>query len=269
MENTNRTPVITEQVNLSYTRGVYSFFAKSVAKLFAIAIAILNTAGDVVNGEAARTLVSCLWVVHHNANKLQGIDSISSSVHDNCLCAAWRKLKGCICQHCYAHNQQAYQNGLKEHNILNGIILRNVLLPVCAFRFLPILFPYLRIESFGDIANVIQACNYLRIIKAFPEKRCAIWSKNLALWDAAIKTEGKPKNTTFVASSPYVNKPFDMDILQKYDFIDHVFTVYDKKYAKEHAIRINCGGIKCMECLKAKKGCYYHGGEFYVNELLK
>ena len=270
MKSENRKPILTEGVDLAYTKGLYAFFSGTVARLAAVALAILASAGQFVTGSAAVVLVSCLWIVNHNARKLEGISSISSSVNDNALCAAWRKVKNCICAHCYAYNQQSFQTGLREHNILNGIILRNVMLPVCAYKHLRFLFPYLRIESFGDVANIIQARNYIRIIKAFPAMRCAIWSKNIELWAQAFDLEcGKPKNTTFVVSSPIVNKPVSESIIRKYIFIDHVFTVYTKQYAKQHNISINCGGRKCLECIMKKTNCYYAGGPLYINELKK
>ena len=269
MKKQEKNPIIEKELNLSYSKGLYQFFIGTVAKLFAMIIAILEKAKETVTGSNAATLVSALWIVNHMSNKLEGICSISSSVHDNCFCQRWRKIKDCICAHCYAHTQQLRHTGLKEHNILNGLILRNVLIPVAAWKKLIIVFPYLRIESFGDVANVIQARNYIRIIKAFPCKRCAIWSKNLAIWAEAFKEEGKPKNTTFVASSPYMNIPIAETILENFPFIDHIFTVYEKKYAKEHNIIINCGGRKCMECIKAKTGCYYRNNILYINELKK
>jgi len=264
-------PIMADVVNWFYSKGLYEFFCKTTAKLFSIVFAILNAIADPfsVSGKQAAGLVSCLWIVNHYKRKLEGISSISSSVHDNCKCAAWRKVKDCICQLCYAFNQQAYQTGLKEHNIINGLILRNVLLPVKAFKALTIVFPYLRIESFGDVANVIQARNYIRIIKAFPRKRCAIWSKNLEIWKQAIDAEGKPDNTTFVFSSPYLNKQVSRTILERYSFIDHIFTVYTKKYAKEHNITINCGGRKCLECIRKKINCYFRNDTLYINELEK
>ena len=267
----NVNPIITENVNLFYTKGVYSWFTKSVAKLFSIVNAILKGIKDpaiILDSMKYFKLVSCIWVVNHNANKLQGISSISSSVCDNLFCKARQAIKDCICKFCYAFNQQSYQTGLKEHNILNGIILRNILIPVEMFKVLPILFPYLRIESFGDVANVIQARNYIRIIKAFPEKRSAIWSKNIAIWEQAFILEGKPDNCTYVHSSSELNKPVVID-RNRYWFVDHVFTVYTKQYAKEHNITINCGGKKCMVCILEKKNCYYRNTEFYINELKK
>ncbi|MBR5087960.1 MAG: hypothetical protein IK093_00885, partial [Ruminiclostridium sp.] len=73
----------------------------------------------------------------------------------------------------------------------------------------------------------------------------------------------------YVVSSPFLNKPIPMDIIEKYPEIDHVFTVYTKKYAKENGIKINCGGKKCMECILKKINCYFRNTEFYINELKK
>lgn len=268
---TNKKPLITTEVNLPETKGLYSFFTKTCYKLFVIVITILNTVKtpfDKLKKQDSQSLVNCIWIVNHLKNKLENISSISSSVHDNLFCRCRQKIKDCICAYCYAYAQQSYQTGLKEHNIINGLILRNVLLPVATFKTLKILFPYLRIESFGDVSNVIQARNYIRIIKAFPEKRCAIWSKNIETWHKAILEEGKPKNTTFVYSSSFLNKPVEVD-KEKYCFVDHVFTVYTKQYAKEHNIIINCGGRKCLECILAKKNCYFRNTTFYINELKK
>lgn len=273
MKKENRNPIITEKIDLSYTKGIYSFFCKNIARLVLIVLSILRKlekAGkNAASGKDANALVSCLWIVNHMARKLEGISSISSSVHDNCNCARWRKLKDCICKYCYAYNQQAFQTGLREHNILNGLILRNILIPVAAFKKLVLIFPYLRIESFGDVANVTQARNYIRIIKAFPRKRCAIWSKNLAIWDAAFLSEGKPENTTFVFSSPYMNIQVSNTMLEQHSYIDHIFTVYTKAYAKKHNIVINCGGKKCLECIRKKQACYFRNTSLYINELKK
>ena len=271
MENTNKKPIFTESVNLENTKGEYSIFTKSVLKLWLVTMAILRTvktATEKLTTLQYEKLVSCLWVVNHMANKLEGICSISSSVHDNCFCKARQAIKDCICKYCYAFNQQSYQTGLKEHNILNGIILRNILIPISVFKKLIFVFPYIRIESFGDVQNVIQARNYIRIIKANSNKRCAVWSKNIEVWSKAFEIEGKPKNTTFVFSSSFLNVVAKID-KEKYSFVDHVFTVFTKEYAKKHNIIINCGGRKCMECILKKINCYYRNTEFYINELKK
>ena len=266
-----KTPIIEQVVNFLYSKGTYTFFCKSTAKLFSIVFAILSSVKEFtqkLTTEEYRKLISCIWVVNHMSNKLEGISSISSSVFDNLFCKCRMAIKDCICKFCYAHNQQSYQTGLKEHNIVNGLILRNILIPVKMFKLLVIIFPYLRIESFGDTANVTQARNYIRIIKAFPGKRCAIWSKNIAIWEKAIQLEGKPKNTTYVHSSSKLNEPDNID-RNRYWFVDHVFTVYTPAFIKKHNIKINCGGRKCIECIMKKINCYYRNTEFYINEKKK
>ena len=48
------------------------------------------------------------------------------------------------------------------------------------------------------------------------------------------------------------------------EYIDKVFTVYDKQHAEN--VNINCGGRKCAECLR----CYTKSDEIeYIAELLK
>ncbi len=249
------------------------FTCKTTTKIFNLIFPILQkaSAGKKLNPFDYVLLVSALWIVNHEKRKLAGICSISSCVHDNKLCACRMKIKDSICAHCYANTQQKIHNGLKEHNILNGLILRNILLPKTYLKGLLIIFPYLRIESFGDIENITQARNYIRIIKVFPKKRACIFSKNIGLWKQAFLSEGKPKNVTYIHSSLFVNKPDNID-LKKYPFVDHVFTVYTKKYIKQNNIIINCGGLSCMDCIKNKTGCYYPTStknEFHRREQVK
>ncbi len=268
---TTKKPVYSGSIDLPYTKGIITLFCKTTYKLFCIIMAALaKLAGKAeASGKAAADLVSCIWVVNHTDNKLEGLCSVSSSVCDNKLCSWRQKIKDCICSHCYAQNQQSYKTGLKEHNILNGLVLRNILIPVSFFKKnLFICSKILRIESFGDVANVTQARNYIRIIKAFPRKRCAIWSKNLLILEEAFRLEGKPKNTTFVFSSSFINKPAAID-RKRFSFVDHRFTVFDADYIKRWNIKINCGGKKCMNCIKAKTNCYYHNDIFDIFEQLK
>lgn len=265
-ENLERTPIKTVEVNLSYTKGVYNFFCKSTVLILNAIMQILTKAK--ITKSDFENIVRNIWIVNHFSNKLEGICSISTSVHDNCFCKIKQAIKDCICAFCYAFNQQSYQTGLKEHNILNGFILRNVLIPVQAFKGLQLVFPYLRIESFGDVANITQARNYIRIIKANPKKRCVIFSKNILIWEEAFKLEGKPKNTTYVHSSFHVNKVDNID-LKRFDFVDHVFTVFTKEFAKANNVVINCGGKKCLECIKKKTGCFLKTDVLYINELKK
>ena len=111
MENTNKKPIFTEAVNLENTKGEYNLFTKSVLKLWIIAMSILRTvktATQKLSVMQYESLVSCLWIVNHMANKLEGICSISSSVHDNCFCKARQAIKDCICKFCQYEMQNLF-----------------------------------------------------------------------------------------------------------------------------------------------------------------
>lgn len=205
-------------------------------------------------------LVSLIHVVHHHdtkesKSKLAGLDSISTCCLDNPLCEALRKIPGSICQKCYAATQQSRQAELTERNIINGLILRNFLIPRKYFTLLPFapLADFIRIESFGDVANVTQARNYSRLMNAHRARRFGVWSKHRGIWAAAFQAEGgKPKNASFVYSSLYLDTPAEI-----FPEVDHTFTVYRPETITAEGIDINCGGKHCADCIRAKKGCYF------------
>ena len=216
-------------------------------------------------------LASYLWIVEHkdtdtSNSKLAGIKSLSTCCLDNKFCLYRMQDCNSICSHCYAATQQERQHGLTDHNIINGVILRNVLFTIDVLQTLPLWQEkFFRIESFGDVENETQARNYIRLCKAFPETRFAAWTKNHNVWKKAFEKEGgKPANLSFIISSCYVNVEMDIPENMAND-VNHVFTVYDKRAQAD----INCGGRKCMECLKAHKNCYYTDTEKQIREELK
>ena len=220
--------------------------------------------------EAIKNIVknigAMLHVTTHTAgSKMEGIQSLGTSCVDNRRCRRRRKVKGSICEKCYANGLCQCRKSLTEHLIRNHEILKQRLLTWEEAASVDFLTFYVRIESFGDVDSVTQARNYLRIIIMHPEIFFGIWSKNEDIWLEAFTEEGKPKNCTFVYSSMFVNVVAEID-REKYWFIDHIFTVWDKAhYAEviaEHP-ETECAGIKCRKCLK----CYKIGTSFYINEL--
>lgn len=122
-----------------------------------------------------------------------------------------------------------------------------------------------RIESFGDIQNVVQVVNYWHMIEANPRTKFGWWAKNPDIIARAIKEFDlvKPDNLQIVQSSLHLNRQDS----PAYDFVDIVFTVYDKEYVEEHHIPIHCGGKSCMEC---GYKCYLGAHDVvYVNEIKK
>ena len=193
-------------------KTVYRFFYPSNDKKLQAVISIVEKSYTcALSDDEYRFLVSCLWIVEHKStkkqhSKLDGIKSISTSCLDNrfCLC----RMNDCtsICHDCYAGTQQERQHGLQEHNIINGIIFRNVLIPVQYLRTLAFFNEkYIRIESFGDVENDIQAENYCHIMQAFKNSTFAVWTKNIFTWIRVFVKCGKPENCVFIVSSCHKN----------------------------------------------------------------
>ena len=192
------------------------------------------------------------------SGKMSGIPSISTSCLMNPICQKRMKDPNSICAHCFAaatlnRYTAAGRAMAANYELLTSRILTDEELPI--FGNVAIV----RIESFGDVANVTQARNYVRIIKANPAVTFAWWTKNAGIVAAAFKVEGgKPDNVVMIESSPYLNtvKPLSAGM-------DKTFTVYDKIAAA--GVEINCGARCCATCRR----CYSKQTESQVSELLK
>lgn len=202
---------------------------------------------------------------HSDGTKMQGIQSVGTTSLCNPICRKRKEVCDGICAHCYADALCKMRKNLNAHLVENFEKLNQRLLTPKEAAAVPITSVIARIESFGDVANVIQARNYIRIIRAHKATRFGIWSKNWGIWHAAFKLEGKPKNCTYVHSSMGVNKTDVINPrMQKY--VDHVFTVWDKAhYSEFEGGKTECAGLSCLKCQK----CYRKGGSYYINERLK
>lgn len=197
--------------------------------------------------------------------KMGGIDTLSTPCWVNEKCK-WRKrsCKGSVCQHCFASRIE-YRDNLKRNLEGNYSILSSELLTEEDARVIRFNTFLGRFEAFGDIGSEVHARNYIRIARANPQTRFAVWTKNIYLWIKALRIEGKPENLSVVDSSLYLNKPAIDDAIREY--VDHVFTVYTEDYRKEHPeLEINCGERHCAACQR----CYSQTDEIdYINEKLK
>lgn len=223
-----------------------------------------------------KVLIESLHIVHHistkgRKSKLNGINSLSTCCIDNCFCLDRMKDNDSICVHCYANTQQKQQLALQDNNTINGIILRNIVIPAKYWKMYinpADMSKYFRIESFGDVANKTQALNYIEFCKAFPRVHFAVWTKNTGIWYFAFQQAGKPKNLSFIVSSNKVNA-CESWRLESNKNINHIFTVYNKEYIAENNVNINCGGRSCLDCIKKHKACYFTDTETIINEQLK
>lgn len=188
------------------------------------------------------------------SGKMAGIPSISTSVLENPICQKRREQKDSICSKCFAANTAARYSSLANNLKSNLELLSGEVLPLDALpQFITELSNIVRFESFGDLANVNQAINYLNIARVNPGIRFAIWTKNIGILAKAVEMVGKPDNVRVIYSSPIVNHAIDVEKTQRaFDCIDAVFTVYDKKHVAENNVEINCGAKSCITC----RNCY-------------
>lgn len=228
--------------------------------------------------EIGKKLVKLLKVTYHKStrkshSKLDGGASLSTAVTCNKFCQA-RIAKAiaendwtCICIHCFSEEDMKQFNFLHQAMIRNYYILTNCLIPMEAWRTMKIKdVLFFRIESFGDVENIVQSRNYLRFAWTHAEiERIAAWTKNKAIWKSAIRIEGRPRNLAMVLSSSHIDR---VDLLDADDaeYFDHRFTVLDEP---ENSAKVNCGGRLCRACLRCYKRIEETGAEFDVFEALK
>lgn len=264
--------------NVGKESGGFNSLARSV---FALDVLINGNIPENEKENYFASIMKELYIVHHKDtinkkgqkrnSKLAGINSLSTSCMDNAICIARMKNSCSICSHCYSATQQSAQSGLMEHNIINGLILKNIVIPVHIWqkyfdkRNLSMFF---RFESFGDVENVNVALNYINLMLAFPGVHFTAWTKNSGIWRFAFLQSCKPDNMVFIVSSDKINETREVygNMTQ---YVDHVFTVFDSDYIAENNVAINCGGRKCMDCIKAGKRCYFRNTEYHIHEQLK
>lgn len=205
--------------------------------------------------------MSVIHVTRKHTGKMEGNQSISTSCRFNDRCSKYAKIPGSVCAHCYAQKMHDMYKNLgpclqKNAEILTSVILDRSEMPKITnsiFRF----------EAFGDLINATQAKNYFNICEAYPKTAFALWTKNPDIIEEAIN-DGykKPENLQIIVSSLFKNKVYDG---KQYDFIDRIFTVYDKDYILENGVNVNCGKKKCIDC----QLCYHKNNVKHINELLK
>ena len=213
------------------------------------------------------TGISFSWTM---GGKMKDILSLSTCCLLNPLCRQRLEKKIGICAECFAEAEMLAKQGLLENSCYNFIVLSTVDIPEEIIPFID--RKEFRLESFGDVATVIQCKNYIKF--ALYNKHCAVsvWTKNPWLYEIAFREMGItvcPENFTIILSSQYLNT--EVKIPARFTwFIRKTFTVYTAEYLLSHnlpAAFINCGGRRCKECQR----CYINAArsEINIRELLK
>lgn len=207
--------------------------------------------------------------------KMKNVPSISTSCRRNKFCLARMKNAVNVCVECFANALLGIRKNLEAAIAKNADILTDHLFTDEEAATIKIKFTKkmlagnpkkrTRIESFGDVSCLVQARNYIRIIRANPDCNFAIWSKNWFIWYLAFEMDGKPSNCTFVFSSLKINVSDQVPEKIK-PYVDHVFTVYEGEYAAANGVETNCAAESCAACGR----CYEHDPkDFWVNEKLR
>lgn len=199
--------------------------------------------------------------------KMKDMISLSTSCLLNDFYKKRSKIEKSICSKCFA--AAMLSNGyigkaLKAKLAKNTEVLTTTDIPLEDIPVLNIAF--FRFESFGDLINETQVKNYFKFCVKNPHCNFALWTKNPWIIHNVLQSGiEKPENLNIVVSSYCLNKAMNF---KRYEyFIDVIFTVYTADYALENNIVINCGSLKCINCLR----CYKKrtGKAVIVNEILK
>ena len=204
-----------------------------------------------------------------HTGKMEGMQSLSTACSTNPCCLRNCRIKGSICEHCYAQTMSKMYKALDarlQHNtsVLTTRLLSPAEIPVINCQIF-------RFESFGDLHNETHLKNYIAIAKANPGVRFTLWSKNYGVVLNYFKTHTCPENFTMIISSMYINRrlslaPFKATGAFKPGQLK-VFTVYNFEYLTTHpgAVDINCGSRWCLGC----RACYDKNEIEEINEILK
>lgn len=199
-------------------------------------------------------LLQIYRMAYHDSGKIEGCWSADASAHGCEFCEKMRHAaelqQDIICGKCYDYKQECYRTNVRNRHELNLLIMKSVLFTVDELRALPS-GELLRINSSGDIDNVTQARNMIRLAIAHAFSHVGFWSKNDVIMTKAFDMEGKPANVVYVQSSPRINHR-----VNRGKYADYTFTVYDAEHIADAIASgsMECNGKKCKDCGYC---CYY------------
>jgi hypothetical protein len=184
------------------------------------------------------------------SGKLSGIAGINTNSLSNLFCQKMEK-GGSICKWCYSCSML---RGLRKNCIpawesnsieLSTKELSNSDIPKIDANIV-------RFHAHGELINRTHFRNFLKIAKAYPEKRFALFTKRIHL----TKGEDIPKNVTMVFSNPQMDQILEKPP-QGFDKVFNVVTVESE--------RVNCGAKSCIDCQK----CFHKNGTKVIIEKIK
>ena len=205
------------------------------------------------------------FTLNHN-EKMEGMQSLSTSplLNDNCVKISQNDKT--ICHHCFSIKQLKRFKNQDLKYIYNYLILNYCDLKENQIPFINAC--YFRIEAFGDLNSMTQLKNYIQIIKSNKHTFFAWFTKRYDLIIKYLEEGGVfPNNCNLILSSPLLNSRINSKLIETIRGYQpninlKVFSVYDGEKIKD--IEYNCLK-KCSKCLK----CYTKNKITYINEKLK
>ena len=205
-----------------------------------------------------------LKYTHHTADKMRGIDSLSTykKTSDVCKTMQYNANKNCICRYCYADKSiNLYKASLQPSLIYNTLLLKYI--DICADQIPFINDRFFRFESFSDLQSAKHFKNLLQICKKNKNTVFTLWTKAAPVLDKYMQQEKinkLPNNLNIIYSEPQINKIIDASddyINSKQARLNQknkikVFSVFNDEKKRQESKMYLCKN-KCIDCLKCYK----------------
>ena len=230
----------------------------------------LQVAFALLNGDKKTFIKYQLKYTKHTAEKMRGIDSLSTYKKTSNICKflSMHTHTGCICEKCYAEKSiSLYNASLTPVLIYNTLLLKYIDIDISQIPYIN--SKYFRFEAFSDLQSSKHFANLLKVCKKNKNTIFTLWTKagyNLRNMIEKENIKKLPANLNIIISEIYINKPTDKNYLQslqtclypvqavtgKYTNPLKCFIVYDDETKRNNANMYLCKN-KCVDCLKCYK----------------
>lgn len=208
-----------------------------------------------------------LKYTRHTAEKMRGIDSLSTYKRVSNICNFLRKNKGGICAKCYAEKSiLLYKAALIPALIYNTLLLKYIDIDAAQIPYIN--NKYFRFESFSDLQSAKHFKNLLTICKKNKNTIFTLWTKAGYILEKMKKAEGiekLPNNLNIIISEFYINKKTDPEYLKNLQGVLNTknalksFSVFDNEKARNDSNMFLCRNscANCLKCYKKSKNILY------------
>lgn len=210
---------------------------------------------------------------------LAAMVGISGYAGNNYTCL-YRALCGGICAKCFSL-LTPWKPSIKAWT-RNDVILSSIEITHNDVLLDPVLIPFLRYSSHGDLINGLHAKNYLQIAADNEDTNFTLWTKNAHFYREGLRMYGKPKpdNLTVIYS------PLNMNCVPSYTSLqrmkeagyDAVFSVFQDREKQAKAVAAGahfcaCGDGSCRHLCQfcynpALRASYDAGAAILIAEIL-